>query len=69
MIDLPSIQHEPTPVDDVRRVRERLSREAGGDIAKLAEHANRLTEQLRGKLRLKFVEPPAPTHKNGPAAG
>ena len=37
----PSIPHEPTPVDDVRRVRERLTQEAGGDIAKLAEQAER----------------------------
>ncbi len=53
----PQIQKELTPVDDVRRVRERLTREAGGDFAKLAEHALRTTERLREKLRLRFVDP------------
>ncbi|MGD0139240.1 MAG: hypothetical protein ABSD28_10205 [Tepidisphaeraceae bacterium] len=54
-----STKHEPTPVDDVRRVRERLTREAGGDIAKLAKQANRVAQKLRKKLALKVVEPPA----------
>jgi len=48
-----STKHEPTPVDDVRRVRERLTREAGGDIAKLAEQANRVAKKLRKKLALR----------------
>jgi hypothetical protein len=48
-----SPKHEPTPVDGVRRVRERLTREAGGDIAKLAEQANRVAKKLRKKLALR----------------
>ena len=49
---------EPTPVDDVRRVRERLSREAGGDINKLVEESMRYFEMYREKLNLKLVKPP-----------
>lgn len=51
-------ESEPTPVDDVRRVRERLSREAGGDIHKLVEESNRFFEIYREKLGLKLVKLP-----------
>ena len=51
-------EDESTPVDDVRRVRERLSREAGGDINKLVEESNRFFEMYREKLNLKLVKPP-----------
>lgn len=46
-----------TAVDDVRRVRERLSCEAGGDIRKQAEESRKVAESLRKKLNLKFVSP------------
>ena len=46
-------EREETPVDDVRRVRERLDREAGGDVHRLAEQSRRVTERLRRKLGLK----------------
>jgi hypothetical protein len=49
---------EPTPVNDVRRVRERFNREAGGDINNLIEESNRFFEMHREKLRLKLVRPP-----------
>jgi len=42
-----------TPVDDVRRVRERLSREFGNDVRQLGEHARKVAEEYRGKLGLK----------------
>ena len=48
----------PTPVDDVRGVRERLSREAGGDIRKLADESRRVVEQYRHQLGLKIVRAP-----------
>lgn len=44
-----------TPVDDVRRIRERLWREAGGDIRVLSERARKVAEQYREKLNLKRV--------------
>jgi hypothetical protein len=49
---------EPTPVDDVRRVRERLDREAQGNIHALAEQSQASVERYRGLLNLKLVAPP-----------
>lgn len=51
-------EREETPVDDVRRIRERLHREAGGNIHKLIEDAKTVAEQYREKLGLKVVQPP-----------
>jgi hypothetical protein len=44
---------EETPVDDVRRVRRKLSEETGGDVGRLADRAREMTEKLREKLGLK----------------
>ena len=44
---------EETPVDDVRRVREKLSKETGNDVNRLAEHARQAAEKLREKLGLR----------------
>ncbi len=52
---------EPTAVDDVRRVRERLSAECCGDVRRLAEYAERVAEKHRASLRLKPVQSPAAT--------
>ncbi len=49
----PVCKREETPVDDVRRVRERLSAEFGNDVQKLAEHARRVAEEYRTKLGLR----------------
>lgn len=46
---------EETPVDDVRRVRERLSAEFSNDVEKLADHARSVAEAYRIKLGLKLV--------------
>lgn len=46
-------EHETTPVDDIRRVRERLSAEFDNDVNRLAEHARKVAENLRKKLGLK----------------
>jgi hypothetical protein len=46
---------EETPVDDVRRVRRRLSEATDNDINRLAEHARQTTERLRDKLGLRSV--------------
>ena len=50
---------EETPVDDVRRVRERLHREAGGDVHVLAEASRRVAEEMSARLGLRRVPPPA----------
>lgn len=44
---------EETPVDDVRRVRRKLSEETGGDMNRLADHARKTTEKLLDQLGLK----------------
>jgi hypothetical protein len=51
-------QREETPVDDVRRVRERLSRDAGGDVHRLVEESRRAVERLRHALGLRSAPPP-----------
>jgi hypothetical protein len=48
---------ERTPVDDVRRVRERLSRRAGGDVHAIIRHSQKIAEKFRSKLELKAVPP------------
>jgi len=65
----PKSEFETTPVDDVRRVRERLSREAGGDVRELVKESNRLFEEYREKLGLKVVPvPPKQTPRTGSSA-
>lgn len=44
---------ERTPVDDVRRVRQKLSQAMSHDINRLADHARTTTEKLRRELGLK----------------
>lgn len=44
---------EETPVDEVRRVRERLSAETDNDVNRLADRARETAEKLRDKLGLK----------------
>jgi hypothetical protein len=46
-----------TAVDDVRRIRERFSREAGGNVRKLAEQSQLALEQLGRELGLKMKKP------------
>lgn len=60
---------EPTAVDDVRRVRERISRESCGDLRKHVEETNRIFERLRSKLGMKVVPPPPRGTKRDGAAG
>ena len=48
---------EETPVDDVRRVRRKLSEETGNDVNRLADRARQIAEKLRDKLGLKPAKP------------
>ena len=48
---------EETLVDDVRRVRRKLSEETGNDVDRLADHARQTAEKLREKLGLKAAKP------------
>jgi len=43
-------------VDDVRRVRGKLSEETGNEVDRLADPAQRVTEQLKDELGLKPVK-------------
>ncbi|HVS73674.1 MAG TPA: hypothetical protein VHQ47_20800 [Phycisphaerae bacterium] len=52
---------EGTPVDDVRRVRDRLAREAHGDVRELAERSKRAYDELRQRLGLRSPEAGGPT--------
>ncbi len=47
---------EETPVDDVRRVRRKLSEETGNDVNRLADRARQTAEKLRKKLGLRPAE-------------
>ena len=58
---------EETPVDDVRRIRERLDREAGGDVRRLMEQSHKFFEEHGKSLGLKIVsldENPRPLRKH-----
>lgn len=50
---------DETAVDDVRKIREQIERESGGDLEKHVEQTNRIVEELREKLGLQVVEPPS----------
>ncbi len=49
----PARKAEETPVDDVRRIREKLSRETDNDVNRLAERARQCAEKLRDELGLR----------------
>ena len=52
----PSVRkQEETPVDDVRKVREKLSAQFDNDVDKLAEYAGQVAEEYREKLGLRSV--------------
>ncbi len=48
---------EETSVDDVRRVRRKLSEETGNDVNRLADRAHQTAEKLRENLGLKVEKP------------
>jgi hypothetical protein len=48
---------EETAVDDVRRIREQIDRESGGDLKKHVEQTNRIVEEYREKLGLNVLQP------------
>ena len=50
-------QTEETPVDDVRRVRKKLSAETGNDVNRLADRARETAAKLHEKLGLQRANP------------
>jgi len=47
---------EQTPIDDVRRIRRKLSEQTGNDVNRLADHAHEVAEKLRETLGLRRVD-------------
>ena len=61
MSSSPPFRDEPTAVDDVRRVRDRLDRDSGGDLRTHIANTNATFEKLRASLGIKAAgTPPAP---------
>ena len=56
----------PTPVDDVRVVREKIAAQHQGDLEAHRRETNRIFESLREKLGLTVVKAPGP---NSPLQG
>jgi hypothetical protein len=66
MADMEHQKTESTAVDDVRRVREKIAREHGGDLRKHIEETTRIAEQFRAKLNVRLVPAPKPdTRRSG----
>jgi hypothetical protein len=64
MSNVPLPQSESTAVDDVRRVRDRLDRESGGDLRRHIKNTNDAFEALRAKLNVKLVPAPLSPSKS-----
>ena len=48
---------EPTAVDDVRRAREAIARQHGGNFRQHMEETNRIFQEMQARLNLKVVPP------------
>src|SRR5438132_10773 len=59
-----SNEDEPTALDDLRRVREKIAEQHRGNITEHMKETNRIFDELRVKLGLKTVTPPPRPHKN-----
>ncbi len=69
MADIRHNNPEPTAVDDVRRVREKIAREHGGNLRKHVEETNRITAGIRAKLKVKVVPPSGPATRRAGTGG
>jgi hypothetical protein len=58
-----SRRKELTAVDDVRRVRESIAHQHGGDLRAHVAETNRIFEQLREKLGIRVVDLTNPKQK------
>jgi hypothetical protein len=65
----PDENDRQTPVDEVRRVRERRHREAQGDIHKLVGQSRKAVERFRTRLKLKVVAPPTEAKRRKVSGG
>ena len=69
MADIQHNNPERTAVDDVRRVREKIAREHGGNLRKHVEETNRITAGIRAKLKVKVVPPSGPAKRRAGTDG
>jgi hypothetical protein len=60
MSDIEPKPIEPTAVDDVRRVREKIARQHGGDLHQHVQETNHIAAGLRAKLNVRVVPAPKP---------
>jgi hypothetical protein len=60
---------EETGVADVRRAREAIAREHGGNLKEHVEETNRIAEPIREKLGIKLVMPPPPPARRSGTGG
>lgn len=63
--ELRKAQPEPTAVDDVRRVREKIARAHGGRTAEQVEESNRIADELRERLKVRIVAAPPAERRSG----
>ncbi len=59
----------PTAIDDVRRVRDKIARDHGGDLHKHVEETNRIAAEIQARLKVKIVAPPTPRRKRAGTGG
>lgn len=59
MIKMPNRKIQSTAVDDVRAIREKIARQHAGDLREHVKESRRMGKELRRKLGLKLVTPPA----------
>ena len=60
------VPDEPTAVDDVRRVREKIAAIYGGDLLRHVQETSRIVAPLIEQLGLRRIEPDTtPSHKTG----
>jgi hypothetical protein len=69
MTDIRRKDAKRTAVDDVRRVREKIARQHGGDLNKHVEKTNSITAEIREKLKVKVVLPSAPHTRRAGTGG
>jgi hypothetical protein len=56
---------EPTAVDDVRRVREKIAHQHEGDLSGHVAESNRIAQELCEKLNIRIVPAPDSTRRSG----
>ena len=56
---------EPTAVDDVRRVREKIAHQHEGDLSEHISESNRIAQELCAKLKIRIVPAPESARRSG----